>query len=244
MSKIRLYLAPENIKNFFEINDKEIIHKLTDVMRCKHGDVIYVFDGVGSEYLCVIVEMGKHSVLFERKQLIKKDISPQKKIVLGFPLIKEEKIEFLLQKTVELGVWAFIPFFCERSIHGNPSALKIERWQKIIKESVRQSERLWLPTLSFCVSFDEIVKSNFSIKFAATIEGKKIESVRNEQLQEILVIVGPEGDFSSVEKRLLLENNFQFITLASSILRVETAAIFGVGLLNYMMSFEGSDQKI
>jgi len=83
------------------------------------------------------------------------------------------------------------------------------------------------------LDFQEIIKSNYKVKLAASVDGQKINAALNDEEGEVLVIVGPEGGFSSSEHSELEKNNFKFFKLSSHILRVETASLFSVGLINY-----------
>ncbi|MBU0693685.1 MAG: 16S rRNA (uracil(1498)-N(3))-methyltransferase [Candidatus Omnitrophica bacterium] len=233
MSKIRVYIEPEKISEFIDLDEKGIIHKVKDVLRLKVNEELYIFDGKGREYLYEIKKLKNRSVLIEKKAIEKEQSLPEKKIILGFPFLKEEKIDFILQKATELGVFAFIPFICERSIRMVPSPNKLTRWKKIIIEAARQSERLWIPQIYDALDFKEIAKSNYKVKLVAAFHGSNLEEIINKEWKEILIIVGPKGDLTQPELAKLKENNFQFVRLSSHILKAETAAIFAVGLINY-----------
>ena len=90
-----------------------------------------------------------------------------------------------------------------------------------------------MPSLEEVLDFQEIVNVSHKIKLVASIKGEKISSILNGQEKEIFILVGPEGGFSPSEYSKLEDNNFKFLKLSSHILRVETASIFSVGLVNY-----------
>lgn len=233
MPKIRIYIESKDISDFIEIKGSSIIHKIRNVLRLEKGDSLYVFDGQGSEYQCRIEAISKKSVSIKRESLSKSSPASDRRIILGFPLVKEDKIDFILQKSTELGVEGFIPFACERSLKVKVTDKKLERWERIIIEALRQSERLWMPSLEEVLDFQEIVNVSHKIKLVASIKGEKISSILNGQEKEIFILVGPEGGFSPSEYSKLEDNNFKFLKLSSHILRVETASIFSVGLVNY-----------
>jgi len=233
MAKVRIYIQPKDINDFVEIKDKNLIHKIRNVLRLNNGDIVYVFDGQGKEYVYQIETIAKKSVLIKKEKLSVNSTTRGKRIILGFPLVKEDKISFILQKATELGVDYFIPFTSQRSMRINLSDKKIEKWKRIILEALRQSERLWMPTISKVLNFQEIIKSNHKVKLAASIDGDKINTILTGREEEVLVVVGPEGGFSSFEHSELEKNNFKFFKLSSHILRVETASLFSVGLINY-----------
>lgn len=234
MSKVRIYIQPENISDFIEIKDKDLIHKIRKVLRLEKGDSLYIFDGQGKEYLYRIEVMAKKCVLVKRESLSKSSPRQDRRIILGFPLVKEDKIDFILQKATELGVDGFIPFVCERSLKVNVADKKLERWKRIIAEALRQSERLWMPFLKEVLNFQEITNVNYKVKLAAWAKGEKVSSILNGH-EEVFVLIGPEGGFSSLEYNQLKQRSFKFLKLSSHILRVETASIFSVGLINYFL---------
>ncbi|UCC95601.1 MAG: 16S rRNA (uracil(1498)-N(3))-methyltransferase [Candidatus Omnitrophota bacterium] len=235
MSKIRIYIEPAGIKNQIQIKEKAVIHKAKDVLRLNKTKRVYVFDGQGAEYLYRIREMDKRSILIDQESVERKETPPSKKIIVGFPLIKEDKVDFILQKATELGAYAFWPFTCERSMQGEFSCLKLERWRRIVIEATRQSNRVWLPQIMRTSSIKTLIAREFDIKVAASVDGQNLKGVIKKQWKELLFIVGPEGDFSPSEYQQLREGDFGFVKFAPHILRTETAAIFGVGLINYSM---------
>jgi len=233
MSKIRIYIQPEDINNFIEIKDKNFVHKIKNVLRLGKGDSLYIFDGQGKEYLYGIEAIAKKSVSIKMESLFKNSPAENRRIILGFPLAKEDKIDFILQKATELGVEGFIPFACERSLKVKVTDKKLERWKRIITEALRQSERLWMPSLEEVLDFQEITNVNYKVKLVASANGEKVSSLLNGQEEEVLILVGPEGGFSPSEYDQLEQSNFKLLKLSSHILRVETASIFSVGLINY-----------
>lgn len=233
MSKIRIYVELKDLGDTVEVRDKAAVHKIKDVLRLKKGDSVYTFDGVGGEYLYKISRIGRSVFILDKEKYSKRKILPEDKIILGFPLIKEEKIDFILQKATELGVMGFLPFVCQRSLKIKLSVSKIRRWEKIVVEAVRQSGRLWIPRIHKVKSLDEITMKDYSLKFFASIKGRKLETVFNKGANDILIIIGPEGDFTSSEVNILKIKGFIPLRLSSNILRSETAAVFAVGLISY-----------
>lgn len=236
MSKVRLFFPKDKISDIVVINDKETLHKANDVLALKKGERIYLFDGEGVEYRYQINE-ASHRYISLKKEAIERTRSlPQEKITLGIPLLKEQKLELILQKATELGIWSFQLFTCERSIHGQPSSGKKERWAKIIDEATRQSNRLWLAQLNEVVDFKALIKQDFSLKVAASITGEKITDIIKQKYHKILLVVGPEGDFSPNEYEKLETHGFKFLKLSENILRVETAAIVASAHISYFLT--------
>ncbi|UCD15184.1 MAG: 16S rRNA (uracil(1498)-N(3))-methyltransferase [Candidatus Omnitrophota bacterium] len=232
MSKERIYW-PLGLDKSVTITEKALVHKIKDVCRLRISQSLYLFDGKGEEVRYFIEKVSKGAVVLTKDKSICRQALPKKRIYLGFPLTREERVDFILQKCVELGVSGFIPFISERSISKFPSANRIRRWQKIIAEATRQSGRLWLPIIEQTVKFNDLISRPYALKIAGSIEGKIIKQDISPALGEVLIVVGPEGDFSPQEYEALAKSGFQFIKLACVILRVETAAVFAAGLVNY-----------
>ncbi|MCF7895116.1 MAG: 16S rRNA (uracil(1498)-N(3))-methyltransferase, partial [Candidatus Omnitrophica bacterium] len=196
---------------------------------------IYIFDGKGKEWEYRISRIKQKNIKITKINKIREQLIIKPFLTLGFPLIQEKKIDFILQKATELGVANFIPYYSSRSRGSSPAApTKINRWQKIIIEACRQSERLWLPKINQPLALNQLIKNDFNLKLVA-LPGKtgKIK-INNKNFKNILGIVGPEGGFTDEEITACLKNNFKVIKLSSNILRTETAAIFLTGLIKYL----------
>lgn len=236
MSKIRIHLRSHPFDEVVRIDDRQLIHKAKHVLRLKAGDTVYLFDGKGREYQYIFEKATSAYLLLKKIQLTRQEDLRSNRIVLAFPLVKEDKIDFILQKATELGVDEFIPFICARSITALPSQAKYVRWQKIITEASRQAQRLWIPSLHEVILFKDLLRQAYAVKFVASLAGECLSTIPAFTPQDIIIAIGPEGDFSQEEYQLLKQNNFNFIILSGNILRVETASIFAVGLLHYWLS--------
>lgn len=232
MSKARIYIRPDEIRNSLLISDSETIHKIRDVLRLEVNEEIYVFDGCGKEYSCQISEISKKSILLTKVKLLRKSSPPAQKVTLAFPLEKENRVDFILQKAAELGVWKFIPFICRRSIQIKPSANKLERWQRIAVEAARQSRRLWTPEVDSVLDLGSLGKLSFDLKLVGELSGRRLDKKFDKKIKNILIAIGPAGDFTDGEYKELKNRSFQPIKLSDNLLRTETAAVFAVGLVN------------
>ncbi|MFA5270846.1 MAG: RsmE family RNA methyltransferase [Candidatus Omnitrophota bacterium] len=235
MSKVRIYIPNEELSVNLKIEEREILHKIKDVLTLKESEKVYVFDGAGKEYVYEIGDVNRNHVLLINKQISRQDDEIKNKIILAIPLLKEQKIEYILEKATELGVESFQPFICERSIREMPSSEKMKRWARIVQEATRQSERLWIPKIEEILAFDNLMKKDFKTKICAAIDGAYIKDMKNYNKEKVLLIAGPEGDFSPQEFIKMKDNNFYFLKLSENILRAETASVFMVGLANYLM---------
>ncbi len=233
MSKIRIYVLPERIAPLVVVDDRETVHKIRKVLSLTKEETVYLFNGRGEEYQYRISDITRKTVTFRKEGLSRKSKPVALEIALAFPLSRESKIDLILQKGTELGVEKFIPFSCSRSMRFPLSLNKVKRWRKVIIEAARQSERLWIPRMEEAMEFNELLSIQYGNKLVACFSGGKISKIIDKNVQKVVIVVGPEGGFSDEEKEELIVNNFISINLSKNILRVETACIFSVGLINY-----------
>jgi 16S rRNA (uracil1498-N3)-methyltransferase len=236
-TKIRLYFSDKIQSELISYLTGEQSHYVKNVMRLKIGDSFSVFNEQG-EWNAIIENYEKDGA---RIKILKKvrNKNSEKNIWLAFSPIKQNPLNFMIQKTTELGIQKFIPVICERSVVND---INIERIKKIIIESSEQSNRLSVPEITKkeslknflklfpkngCIIFCDINcnKSNFK-----NILSKKIKG-------PVCILVGPEGDFSENERQLIIELNQTCpLSLASNILRAETAAIAATTIVNFELN--------
>ena len=236
-TKIRLYFSDKIQSELISYLTREQSHYVKDVMRLKTGDSFSAFNNQG-EWNAIIESYEKDGA---RIKILKKvrNKKSEKNVWLAFSPIKQNPLNFMIQKTTELGIQKFIPVICERSVVND---INIERIKKIIIESSEQSNRLSVPEITKkeslknflklfpkdgCIIFCDINcnKSNFK-----NILSKKIKG-------PVCILVGPEGDFSENERQLIIElNQTSPLSLASNILRAETAAIAATTIVNFELN--------
>ena len=234
--KIRIFLN-ENLKEQSEIIlNKDQSHYLSSVMRIKAGQKILFFNGDDGEFYGMINSIDKKKTTI--KILSKKrEITDLPKVTLAFCPPKGNKLDFLIQKSTEIGVREFIPIISDHTINRK---INIDRLKKIIIESAEQSNQIQLPNLQNSLSFDNFVK-NFStstILFADINSlNSSLEKIIEKKQSNYILLIGPEGDFSSKERQVILQNkNFKSFSLGSTILRSETAVIAGLVLINHYLN--------
>jgi len=233
MSRIRIYIEPELIQPQIRLAQRDNVHKLRDVLRLEKENQLYVFDGQGNEYLYRLDDLDRRQLIISQEKVSRRQARPDHALTLAFPLLNEEKTAYLLQKAVELGADVFVPFSCERSLKAKAADNKFSRWRRIIIEACRQSERLWLPRLLSPVAFSGILGFDAGLRMVATITGQPAQALLPQKPMDILIAVGPTGDFSHAEYEQFRQSGFSFLKLSKNMLRVETAAAFAVGVLNY-----------
>ena len=162
-----------------------------------------------------------------------------KEIILAIPLLKEQKMDLVLQKATELGVTKIIPVTMERSIvklDDLKEVKKIDRWSKICKEASEQSKRNSIPVISNIMTLKELVKEEGIKIVCSTIEKEnnlKKFLTEHKNYDKIIIVVGPEGGISSKEEEYLVSEGFTRVSLGKRIMRVETVPIFILSALNY-----------
>ena len=234
--KIRIFLNKNLNEQSEIILSKDQSHYLLSVMRLKVGQKVLFFNGNDGEFDGIInsIEKKKTTIKILSKE---REVNDKQKVVLAFCPPKGNKLDFLIQKSTEIGVREFIPVISDHSINRK---INLDRLKKIIIESAEQSNQIQLPNLQNPLSFDSFV-NNFS---KSTILFADINSL-NSSLEEIIekkqsnyiLFIGPEGDFSSKEREVILQNkNFKSFSLGSTILRSETAAIAGLVLVNHYLN--------
>ena len=232
MSNIRLYYPDSIVENTTSLLSKEHTHYLANVMRSKRGSNINFFNKEG-EWISEIVFLEKDRVEVKFLNRVKESIKSSN-IELAICLVKKNPMEIILQKATELGVAKITPIISERT---EVKELNLERANKIVIEATEQSNQLRPPEISKIIKLRDFLDNlNDANKlFFADINCKeklKKEDIKDDALKVLLV--GPEGDFSPAERKMILENNNTIsFSLSKNILRTETATISALSLINY-----------
>jgi 16S rRNA (uracil1498-N3)-methyltransferase len=238
----RIFVSPENISQERIILRGELLKKVRLVLRLKPKDTLSVFDGTGFEYLAQIVSLTPHA---GELKIVEKTHPPRKsplEIHLGQAVPKSQKMDFIIQKTVELGVGEIHPFFSSRTIprfNLSQAMKKVQRWQKIAQEASQQSGRIDIPTVNPPVEFVELLTlpSPASLKIIlqkdSSHDSLKNFLTTNQNKRGIFFLVGPEGGFAPEEITRALDHGFKRISLGERILRTETVALTFLSILQY-----------
>ena len=205
--------------------DKEESKHIVKVLRKKEGDILFVTNGLGFLFTTEITlaSDSKRTVIintFERQE------PPKYQLHLAVaPTKMNERYEWFLEKATEIGLQEITPIICE---HSERKVIKTDRFQKILESAMKQSLHYYLPKLNEPLSFKEFLKKEFSgQKFIAHCEETDKKSLKNElQAQkDVVILIGPEGDFSVKEIQSALEHHFIPVSLGQTRLRTETAAV-------------------
>ena len=237
MSTIRLYFPDQIQSDLSSHLTDEQTHYVKDVMRLKIGDKISIFNALG-EWKAIIESYEKNRAKIKILEKVRNKDN-EKNIWLAFSPIKQSPMNFVIQKGTELGVQKFIPILSERTI---VREINVERIKKIIVESSEQSNRISVPEikkLESLKSFLSMFPQNGYLIFCDINSSKKnLKNILEKKIDgPICVLIGPEGDFSESERKMIIDHNQTHpISLAKNILKAETAALSAITIVNYHLN--------
>ena len=209
-----------------EISSKHCVQ----VLRMQENQRVDITNGLGYLFEATILSAHKKNTIVQI-QSEKFIAAPPQKITLGIGLLKNlTRLEWLLEKATEMGVYEILPLLCEHTLF---EKFKLERFQNILQSAMIQSQQVWLPVLGTPVKFKEAIQNHKQAQklIAHCEDGNKTNIKEIEASADLLLFIGPEGDFSSTEIELALANNYQAIHLGPTRLRTETAALFALSVL-------------
>jgi 16S rRNA (uracil1498-N3)-methyltransferase len=232
MSNIRLFYSKSLSLNLTDKLDKSQSRYVYKVMRMKENEVFSLFNSSG-EWEAKILNISKSIVEFNVvKQLRQNENS--KELWLAFSPIKSNYLNFMIQKTTELGVTKFLPIIFDRTIIRK---INKDRLDKIVIEAAEQSNRLHVPSIEEPQTLKDFLKNDIDLLFTDLNSSNTKVNVDSLSDKPICVLIGPEGDFSEEEREEILQyNSVQSIKINENILRADTAAISALSILNYEMN--------
>lgn len=249
----RHYVSTETLKMTQITLDHANSRHFLNVLRLRKGDEVQLFDGCGNEADCVIADASRGCVTLKRQGDLIVHPRPSCKLILGACISKGKRMEWTVEKAVELGATEIIPIASDYSVvrlekddHEN----KRERWLRIAIDAARQCSAVYLPEITEPMPLKDTlhrIAVSGSIAFAGALQPDSIpfrdsiEALRSEQKQisSVTWLVGPEGDFSPDEYNAMRSAGVRFVSLGDLILRTETAAIYGLCVLgaNFHVSY-------
>lgn len=207
---------------------------LRDVLRLRAGDEVFVFDGHGHEFRCLLtVDSGKSGSLTVVEPVEPAQPESPLNLTLAVALLKGEKFDLVVQKATELGVTQITPVLTARSdvrISTDAAASRrVERWNRLALEAAKQSGRAFLPVCCEPVSFSTFVGGESDAGTTRVLfterGGSGFEAIGVPAEQNLVTLIGPEGGWADEELDQARENGWTLVTLGGRILRAETAAI-------------------
>lgn len=232
------FFTPVITGDKFEITGEDAKH-ISKSLRMKVGEELTLCTLDGRRHECVIDSFTTDSVIVNILSSTMCEQEPSVKITLFMALTKGDKMDDIVQKSVELGVYEIVPVLTSRCISRpdeKQMKKKVQRWQKIAESAASQSRRGVIPAVKDVVTLKEAstLCSNFerSIVFYEC-GGEKIRDIVSESTKTLSMFVGPEGGFEEAEIELLKDNGVTPTTLGTRILRAQTAPLAGITAVMY-----------
>lgn len=235
-----------------QIQDKRIIitgrdfNHIKNVLRMKIGEEIAVSNGIDSrEYRCGIEEYTEDEVVCGLRFIKEDGVELPSKIYLFQGMPKADKMELIVQKAVELGVYEVIPVAMKRCVvklDDRKAAARVARWQGIAEAAAKQSKRAVIPSVHDVMTMEEAVEyaGNMDVRLIPYELAEDMTRTRNvidavRPGDSIAVFIGPEGGFEESEIQTAMEAGIEPITLGKRILRTETAGLTVLSWLMYQL---------
>jgi 16S rRNA (uracil1498-N3)-methyltransferase len=242
----RFYLPPENCREeILRLEGREAHHALR-VLRLKRGDEALVLDGAGHEFSCKVEDAARDRLSLQvAKQKAVPPLPCSTTLFVGIP--KGKIIENIIQKSVELGVRTIAPLLTERVVtrlDKKDAEHKREQWQQVAIEAIKQSGAAYLPEIAMPGTIESFLaqKEKPDLQLVGSLQKERrhprdifreYEKMNGRSPRSAAAWIGPEGDFTPDELEAIQNSGAQPISLGRLVLRVETAAIYCLSILNY-----------
>lgn len=231
------YFSDKNLA-IFELSSDDSYH-ISKVMRNNIGDKVEVVIDK-CLYICEIIKISD-LVTVRRLEEVECDSELPCYVTIAQSLVKEQKMDLILQKSCELGVSEIIPVNTTRSIVklDKKETKKVERWNKILKEASEQSKRVVIPKINGIMDIKDLCNLEYDIKILCTVNelSMSLKEVLEKDLNNlrILLVIGPEGGFTESEEKILIDNGFISTSFGRRVLRTETASLYALSIINYIL---------
>lgn len=233
-----------------QIEDKQItilggdVNHIKNVLRLKPGEKVLLCDGRGIEYICSLQEFNAQEIItaIEERKECENELPVRITLYQGLP--KKDKMELIIQKAIELGVYEIVPVMTKRTIvkleDSKKEAKKLERWQSIAESAAKQSHRGYIPVVRPVIGFKEALKEagQFDLSMIPFEHAEQMEITREtikklHNCETAAIFIGPEGGFEDSEIENANDQGIVPITLGKRILRTETAGLAVLSMIIY-----------
>lgn len=243
----KFFVTQEQVKNdTIEIVGNDVNH-IKNVLRQKIGDKITICNNdILQDYECEISKIEENKICCDIKETLNTSSESNVKVTIFQGLPKADKMELVIQKSVELGVFDITPVEMKRCVvklKENDKKKKIERWQKIAEVAAKQSGRNQIPKINDIIQIKNICQEMEKYDIVLVAYEKEENNTLKQVLKQlkereynelkIAVVIGPEGGIEEQEIEMLKENGAEIITLGKRILRTETVALNVLSILMY-----------
>lgn len=239
----KFFVEPYKVSDDKIIIDTADVNHIKNVLRMEIGNNVTVCDSCGYDYDAKIISITPNEIVCSVITKSKSDTEPDISVVLYQGIPKGSKMEYIIQKTTELGIKKIVPVSMSRCVskieNKKDAEKKVARWQKIAEAAAKQSGRGIVPEIAMPISFKDAVTElcNYDKSFAP-YECEDSNSIKNEihaikGNMSIAFIIGPEGGYDMSEINSLKTNGISTVTLGKRILRTETAGEAVLAMLMY-----------
>ena len=221
------------------------LNHMKNVLRMRIGEEVWISDGSEKEYHCTIEEFQEDSAVLHILYAQESQYELPSRIYLFQGLPKSDKMEWIIQKAVELGVHQVIPVATKRAVvrlEGKKEVNKQRRWQAISESAAKQSKRMYVPEVSHVMSFKEALAyaNNLDVILLPYERAKGMQETKAiinsiKPGQSIGIFIGPEGGFDEKEVEQSMDEGAKAITLGKRILRTETAGLTVLSVLMFAL---------
>jgi len=242
----RFFVDVENIieqENYIRMDDQEDRKHILKVLRLNIGDCVEISDGCGYVYIAEIQSISESAIDLKLLEKRKSEAEPDVKITLFQSIPKSDKMEIIIQKTVELGITEIVPVISRRTVvrlHSKNEQKKLERWRKIASEAAKQCKRGIIPNVHPPISFEQMLEQICQYDFVVIPYEKEKElglkdllKNRGPAWKKIGIVIGPEGGFAEEEISTAKRAGAVSVTLGPRILRTETAGFVALSIFMY-----------
>lgn len=237
----RIFISSPDVNaGIITLTEKEKVHYLRDVLRLRKEEELTVVDEKKTVYHAAVEKIKAHSIILKVKRV---DLIPDRlsrpKLTIACAIPKRTRMDDIIDKLTQLGVDCIIPMLTKRVIvklDTQAAGARLARWQKVAQSASEQSQRDTLPVVEGIRKFEEVIEGSggYDLKLIPALIGerKALRKILDSgEFKDILVLIGPEGDFTPQELALAISHGFIPVTMGEQVLRVETAACAVVAFL-------------
>lgn len=216
----------------------ENAHHAGRVLRLRPGEAVTLCDGQGTDYDCTVVSVEKEAVVCRVADCHAARTEPKQRLTLFMALPKSDKMDFIVQKAVELGAREIVPYLSKNCVsRPDKTEKKVERWQKIAVEAAKQSGRGYLPAVGAVIPFAQAVERAAQSETGLFFYENETIGLRDALADgvgdSVSLVIGPEGGFAPEEGALAVQMGLKSVSLGTRILRCETAPVAALAAVLY-----------
>jgi len=224
---MQLFFHPEISEDSQQVTfPRDESKHIVKVLRKIEGDILHLTNGKGFLFETKIISASHNNCSVKVLSAKKQKPAPYRLHLAVAPTKMNDRYEWFLEKATEIGVHEITPIICE---HSERKVVKLNRFERVVQSAVKQSLNTYFPILNEAITFSDFLQEQKEGQrfIAHCEEGKDKQSLKSalQKNSEIIILIGPEGDFSPEEIKKALHDNWKPVSLGESRLRTETAAI-------------------